>query len=296
MATNLAAALRRPLSAAARRKLSEAALRGRRTILRLSGDGGCFIGAALSCVDLLIHLYTRVLRLDPADPKNPDRDRFFLSKGHAVPALYAALIETGFVKAESLAEYLKPGSPFYWHPNPNVPGIEFHSGSLGHGLLLAVGAALDARLRRSPARIFVLTGDGELDEGSNWEALLIAAAYHLDNLVLIVDRNGFQANGPTEEILPLEPLPDKLKAFGARTAVVDGHQFDQLEKVFARMPLAAGRPSAVIARTVRGRGLPSIEARADRWFADFPAAERESLLRELELPRAARGGGSRRRP
>lgn len=275
------------------KKLADSARRARRTIINLAGGGGCFIGAALSCVDLLVHLYLTVLRVDPADPRNPDRDRFFLSKGHAVPALYAALIEAGFMTPDSLADYLKPGSPYYWHPNRNVPGIEFHSGSLGHGLPLAVGVALEARMRHSPARAFVLTGDGELDEGSNWEALLIAGAYHLDNLVLIVDRNGFQANGPTETVLPLEPLVDKLEAFGARTAVVDGHRFELMDKVFHRIPLASGQPTAVVARTVRGSGFSSLEARADRWFVDLPVEERAKLLRELKGRPAARARSRR---
>jgi len=190
------------------------ALRVREEVVRMAGRGGCFIGAALSCVDLLVHLYSRVLRVSPTTLASPDRDRLLLSKGHAVPALYATLAELGFFPRERLLHHLSPDDVVYWHPHRAVPGVEFHSGSLGHLLAVGVGAALDLRLRGSSARVFVLVGDGELDEGSIWEALLVARAQALDQLVLVVDRNGLQANLPTEELTPLEPLATKLEAFG----------------------------------------------------------------------------------
>ncbi|HBL27934.1 MAG TPA: transketolase [Acidobacteria bacterium] len=249
--------------------------------------GGCFIGASLSCADLLVHLYTRVLDVTPERLSDPDRDYLFLSKGHDVPALYATLAELGYIERGRLAQHLSPHDSIYWHPNRAVPGVEFHSGSLGHLLAVGLGVALDIKLRGGKNRVFVLLGDGELDEGSIWEACLVAAAYHLDNLVAVVDRNDFQANVRTEELIPLEPLPFKFQSFGWSCRTVDGHDFAALATAFENLPYAQGRPSVVIARTVRGKGIPSIERRADRWFADFTAAEVEALLGELRGEAAA---------
>jgi transketolase len=257
------------------------ALAVREHIVRMATKGGCFIGASLSCADLLVHLYTRVLRLTPETLGDPDRDYLLLSKGHDVPALYGTLAELGYIDRGRLANHLSTADSIYWHPNRRVPGVEFHSGSLGHLLSVGLGIALDIRLRGGANRVFVILGDGELDEGSVWEACLVAAALRLDNLVAIVDRNEFQANVRTEELVPLEPIGAKFEAFGWSCRGVDGHRFDALEEAFSVLPLAAGRPSAIVARTVRGKGLPSIEARADRWFANFTAEEIAGLLGEL---------------
>ncbi len=270
-----------PLSTSPHADLEALALRVREHVVRMATDGGCFIGASLSCADLLVHLYSRVLRLSPARLRDPERDYLFLSKGHDVPALYGTLAELGYFPVSRLSNHLSPDDQLYWHPNRAIPGVEFHSGSLGHLLSVAAGVALDVKMRRGGNRVFVVLGDGELDEGSVWEAFLVATAFKLDNLVAIVDRNEFQANVRTEELIPLEPLAAKLEAFGAAVANVDGHDFGALDQAFARLPRAAGRPTAVIARTVRGRGCPSIEARADRWFANFTHAEVEGLLAEL---------------
>jgi transketolase len=261
--------------------LERLALRVREHVVRMATGGGCFIGASLSCADLLVHLYTRVLRVTPSTLRDPDRDTLLLSKGHDVPALYGTLAELGFFPVERLDNHLSTEDSIYWHPNRAVPGVEFHSGSLGHLPAVGVGIALEAKMRGSPARVFVVVGDGELDEGSVWEALLVASAHRLDNLVVVVDRNEFQANGPTEAILPIEPIDAKLAAFGARVRAVDGHDFGALDDAFASLPYEAGKPTAVIARTVRGKGLPSLERRADRWFVDFTAEEVASLLDEL---------------
>lgn len=268
-------------------ELASLALRVREHVVRMATAGGCFIGASLSCADLLVYLYGELLRLSPAALHDPDRDVLLLSKGHDVPALYGTLAELGYFPRETLAGHLRPGSSLYWHPNRAIPGVEFHSGSLGHLLSVGMGIALDARLRRSPARVFVVLGDGELNEGSVWEALLVAAAHRLDNLVAIVDRNQFQANERTEQLVPLEPLADKFRAFGAQVRMCDGHRFPSLRDAFAGLPFSPGKPSAVIAHTVRGKGLPSIEERADRWFANFSAGEVEQLLRELRGGAAA---------
>lgn len=262
-------------------ELEALALRVREHVIRLATGGGCFIGASLSCTDLIVHLYKRVLRVTPATVRAPERDYLLLSKGHDVPALYGTLVELGFLARERLSQHLTTDDSIYWHPNRSVPGVEFHSGSLGHLLSVGIGLALDAKLRQAKNRVFVLLGDGELDEGTIWEGLLVAAAKRLDNLVCIVDRNEFQANIRTEELIPLEPLLDKFEAFGAKALRVDGHSFAALDTAFQTLPLANGRPSVIVADTVRGRGLPSIERRADRWFANFSADEIEALLAEL---------------
>lgn len=261
--------------------LEALALSVREHIVRMATNGGCFIGASLSCADLLVHLYARVLRVSPTTLEDPDRDILLLSKGHDVPALYGTLAELGYFPRERLANHLKTSDDLYWHPNRRMPGIEFHSGSLGHLPSVGIGVALDAKLRGSPQRVFVITGDGELDEGSVWEAVLVAAAHGLDNLTLIVDRNMFQANERTEALIPLEPLCAKFEAFGAAAREVDGHSFPALDEAFRALPMRKGKPSVLVARTVRGKGLPSIEARADRWFVNFKPEEIEGLLAEL---------------
>ncbi|MBM4358911.1 MAG: NTP transferase domain-containing protein [Deltaproteobacteria bacterium] len=257
------------------------ALRVREHVVRMATGGGCFLGASLSCADIVAHLYSRVLRVDPERPDDPARDYFLLSKGHDVPTLYATLAERGFFEVERLGRHLQPGSHLYWHPNRAIPGVEFHSGSLGHLLAVGAGIALDIRLRGGDGRVFVLLGDGELDEGSIWETLLVAAAQKLDNLVAIVDRNRYQANCLTEELVPLEPLGPKFEAFGCGLARIDGHDFGALDATFRRLPIATGCPSVVVCDTVRGKGLPSLEGRVDRWFVDVSSEEVLVLLAEL---------------
>jgi transketolase len=262
-------------------ELVDRARRVRGHAIRLATRGGCFLGASLSCADLLVFLYDRVLRVSPERLADPDRDYLFLSKGHDVPALYGTLCEQGYFPAARLRNHLSVKDSVYWHPNRAVPGVEFHSGSLGHLLSVAMGVALDIKLVGGPSRVFVVVGDGELNEGSMWEAMLVAAAKRLDNLTVIVDRNGFQANMATEELLPLEPLGDKLAAFGWSVIDVDGHDFGALAEAFSILPRRTGRPSAIIARTVRNKGLPSIEGRPERWFVDLSPPEVEMLLAEL---------------
>jgi transketolase len=266
-------------------ELETTALRVREHIVRMAGGGGCFIGASLSCADLLVHLYARVLRTSPA--REPERDYLLLSKGHDVPALYGVLAEHGYFPPERLERHLSPEDHLYWHPNRNIPGVEFHSGSLGHLLSVGMGVALDLRLRAADRRVFVVLGDGECDEGSVWEGLLVASALRLDNLVVVVDRNGFQANVATEALVPLEPLDAKFRAFGCAVTTVDGHDFSALEQAFERLPPDPGKPTVVVARTIRGKGCPSLEARADRWFVRLAPAEVESLLSELHTGVAA---------
>src|SRR5262245_43540457 len=254
----------------------------RRHVVGMAAGGGCFIGASLSCADIVTYLYRGVMTFDPANPLDPERDVMILSKGHDVPALYGTYVELGMLDEERLRHHLSPVDHIYWHPNRAISGIEFHSGSLGHCLSVAMGVAYDIRLRGGASRVFVLLGDGELNEGSVWEGLLVASAYGLDNLVVIVDRNGFQANVKTESLIPLEPLAGKFEAFGCATRTVDGHDFDALEWGFSMLPMVRGKPSVVIAQTTRGKGIARLEGRADRWFCRLSDDEVAAMLEELE--------------
>lgn len=261
--------------------LKDIALKVREHIIRMSADGGCFIGASLSAADILVYLYADYLNLNINNLDDPDRDYFFLSKGHDVPALYGTFAELGIISRERLQNHLSVDDHIYWHPNTKVAGIEFHSGSLGHLPSVALGVAIDIKIKGGNNKVVCMLGDGELNEGSCWEAVMVAHAYKLDNLVFVIDRNQFQANMPTEDLIPLEPLTDKFRAFGAAVRRVDGHSFAALDEAFSAYPFEEGRLNVVIADTVRGKGLPSIERRADRWFCNFTTAETEELLLEL---------------
>lgn len=265
-----------------REQLDALGLRVREHVIRMAGGGGCFLGASLSCADLIVYLYSRFLRVTPDTLGDPQRDYLLLSKGHDVPALYATLAELGFFPVERLANHLAVDDHLYWHPNRAIPGVEFHSGSLGHLLSVGAGIAYDIRLRGGTNRVVVILGDGELNEGSVWEALLVASAQRLGNLVILVDRNQFQANVATESLVPLEPLPDKFAAFGCAVTTTDGHDYEALESALGdRATRSHGAPSVIIANTVRGKGLPSIEGRADRWFCRLSPIEVRALIAEL---------------
>nr|WP_221452665.1 thiamine pyrophosphate-dependent enzyme [Mucilaginibacter sp. FT3.2] len=247
----------------------------------MSTDGGCFTGASLSAVDLIVYLYSRFLNINKDNLNHPDRDYLFLSKGHDVPALYGTFAELGLLDKERLNNHLSINDHIYWHPNTHIPGIEFHSGSLGHLPSVAIGVALDLKISGGTNKVVCILGDGELNEGTCWEAVLVANAYKLDNLIFVVDRNQFQANVHTEDLIPLEPLADKFRAFGAAVKRIDGHNFTHLHHAFSAYPFEEGKLNVVIADTVRGKGLPSIEERADRWFCNFTATEIDQLLLEL---------------
>ncbi len=259
-------------------QLKQMALKVREHCVRMSGSGGAFTGSALSCTDLMVYLYGQYLSCDAG---NPGRDYCFLSKGHAVPSLYGTLAEMGVLPKERLSAHLSTSDDIYWHPNKNIPGVEFHSGSLGHLLPVATGVALDCKLRGQGNRVAVILGDGELNEGSNWEACLLASAYKLDNLIIIIDRNRFQANKKTEELVPLEPLEAKFRAFGLVPETISGHDFEEMDELFFRIPFEHHRPNVVIAETVRGKGIPSIESRADRWFCNFSDEKVDLIVKEL---------------
>jgi transketolase len=261
--------------------LESTAFKVREKIIKMATGGGCFIGASLSCADILVYLYKKFLNISPYILDDPSRDYLFLSKGHDVPALYAVLSECGIIDEKRLANHLKANDFIYWHPNVMIPGVEFHSGSLGHLLSVAIGVALDCKNVHGRNRIVVILGDGELNEGSIWEACLTASAYKLDNLLVILDRNHFQANMETEKLIPLEPLEDKFEAFEFAVSTINGHSFDEISNILAQFPFERDKPSVIIADTVRGKGVPSLEARADRWFCNFTENEVSMLIDEL---------------
>jgi len=261
--------------------LQSLALKVREHIIGMSVGGGCFIGASLSCVEVVTYLYAEFLNVEKDDLQNPERDYLFLSKGHDVPALYATLAELGFIEKDRLKNHLLANDSVYWHPNRNVAGVEFHSGSLGHLPAVAAGVAMDCKLKGQNNHIVVITGDGELNEGSVWETILVANAYKLNNLTIIVDRNQFQANIRTEDLVPLEPLADKFEAFGCNVQRINGHDYNAIHNALKGLPYSSDKVNVVIADTVRGKGLPSIEARADRWFCAFTQDEAGALLSEL---------------
>ena len=263
------------------KQLEATALKVREHIIKMSTDGGCFVGASLSAADLIVYLYSEFLNININNLNDPNRDYLFLSKGHDVPALYGTFAELGLLEKDRLKNHLSTDDHIYWHPNTHIPGIEFHSGSLGHLPSVAIGVAMDIKIKGGTNKVVCILGDGELNEGSCWEALLVANAYKLDNLIFVIDRNHFQANMPTEDLIPLEPLHDKFTAFGAAVKRIDGHSFDALRDAFTAYPFQIGKLNVVIADTVRGKGLPSIERRADRWFCNFNSTEVEDLLREL---------------
>ena len=264
--------------------VAERARRIRRASLRMVHQARMgHPGGDLSCADILAVLYFHVLRLRPESPRDPERDRFVLSKGHASAALYAALAERGFFPPGDLDTYMRPLSRLNGHPDRNqVPGVEANTGPLGHGLPIAVGMAAAARLDAAAWRTFVLTGDGELQEGSNWEAIMTAAHLRLDNLTAIVDRNRLQQGDATERTVALEPLAERWRAFGWGVVDVDGHDVEALTRVFDDLPAVPGRPTCVIARTNKGRGVSFIADRVE-WHHRVPTDEElAAALRELE--------------
>jgi transketolase len=230
------------------------------------------IGSCLSIADILAVLYAGVLRVDPRRPDDPDRDRFILSKGHAAAILYAALAESGFIPVSLLDSYCQNDSPLTGHISHAVPGVEVSTGSLGHGLPIAVGMALAARADGRRTRVFCLLSDGECDEGSNWEAILFAPHHKLDNLVAIVDYNKIQSFGRVEEVLDLAPFADKWRAFGWHVVELDGHDLVAVETALATAATVSGRPTAIIAHTIKGRGVSFMEDRLE-WHYKSPSEE-----------------------
>lgn len=237
------------------------------------------LGSAFSMAELLAVLYTRVLRVDPARPDWVERDRFILSKGHACAPLYVVLAERGFFPASWLDEFYLDGSHLAGHAShTGVPGVEISTGSLGHGLSIACGMAVAGKHDRKSHRIFALLSDGECDEGSTWEAVLFAPHHHLDNLTVIVDYNKIQSLGTVKEVLDLEPLAAKWRAFGWAVQEIDGHNLNQIDEILAKVPFESGKPSCVIAHTVKGKGVSFME---DKLLWHYRAPDRDEMARAL---------------
>ncbi len=243
------------------------------------------IGSALSVADLVAALYGGGLRV--TDPADPDRDRFVLSKGHAVLALYAAFRLRGWLTADELNTYCADGTRLGSHPEHGLPGIDFSTGSLGQGLCVAAGAALAARLQGSARRAFALVSDAECNEGSLWEAVMFAAHHRLANLVALIDLNGQQAFGYTEQVLDLSPLADRWRAFGWDVHEVDGHDVGQLRQTLAALDTAAGPPHVLVARTVFGKGVSFMERQIKWHYLPMSDGEYQQAMAEVEFAGAA---------
>jgi len=241
------------------------------------------IGSGFSCVDILSVLYGGWLNVAPDKINAPNRDRFILSKGHAAAAYYATLAEFGFLRRECLQSYCKFGSKLGGHVSRHVPGVEFSSGSLGHGLSAGVGMALGAKRAGKGYRVVVLMSDGEFDSGANWEAIMMAAGQKLDNLLVIVDRNQLQAMGFTEDIVPLGDLVRKFEAFGWGAEEIDGHDFKKIKSTLGQISFANKKPNVIIADTVKGKGVSFMENRLEWHYKSPDKNEFKKAMQELNL-------------
>lgn len=250
-------------------------------ILQLAyNNSASHVGGALSVKDILSVLYGKVLNYDTANPKNASRDRLFYSKGHACLSLYTILYEVGFYSLEELETFTSNGSYFTSHVNSKIPGVELSTGSLGHALSVACGVALAGKRSNQTYKVFAILSDGELDEGSNWEAILFAAHHKLDNLTIIIDYNKIQSFGTVHEVLNLEPLSDKLNAFGWNAIEVDGHNHENLTAVFNKANITTNNPTAIIAHTIKGKGVSFMENEL-AWHYKSP--NEEQLAEGLKL-------------
>jgi transketolase len=257
----------------------------RKHALRMTSLGkSSHIGSIFSMTDLVAVLYGEVLKVDPANPKWAERDRFILSKGHAGAGVYAALAEKGFFPIEKLDSHYQDGSDLSGHvSHKGIPGVEFSTGSLGHGLSVGTGMAYSAKLDESSHCVFVLMSDGECDEGSNWEAILFAAHHRLDNLITIIDYNKLQSIKTIAETLGLEPFADKWRSFGWAVQEIDGHDHLSIKKACLQIPFNTGKPSCIIAHTTKGKGVSFMENSVLWHYRSAQAEEYDNALQELEL-------------
>lgn len=269
------------------RELERKAVALRRAMLRLIFNAGAgHTGGGLSCLDILNVLYNRVLNVSPERLRDPNRDRYVQSKGHCVEALYVVLADRGFFPAADLETVCRYQSPYVGHPTRHIPGIEMNTGALGHGLPISIGMALAAKMDGAKYRVFTLLGDGELAEGSNWEAGLAAAHYRLDNLVAILDHNTLQITGHTRDVMSTEPLADKWRSFGWEPRTVNGHDYGELTQALTEAP-EPGKPTFILANTVKGKGVSFMENVA-KWHHGVPSeAELKEALVELDAAEAA---------
>ena len=254
--------------------LEKTALSIRRGIIEGVYNAKCgHPGGSLSIADIMAYLYTKELRIDPQNPKDENRDRFVLSKGHTAPALYAALAERGFFDKEELKTLRKIDSRLQGHPDmKHIPGVDMTTGSLGLGISAACGMALVGKTEKKDYRVYTVVGDGESEEGQVWEAAMFAAHYKLNNLCAIIDWNGLQIDGPVEEVMNPTPHDKKFEAFGWNVVVIDGHDFAQIEDAFAKAKACTDRPTAIIAKTVKGKGVSFMENQAS-WHGKAPNDE-----------------------
>lgn len=258
------------------RQLARKSLQYRRDILRwIKHAGAGHTGGSLSCTDILNVLYNRVLRVTPETFSSPTRDRYVQSKGHSVEALFVVLADKGFYAPSELETLCGYGSHFVGHPTRKVPGVEQNTGALGHGLPICTGMAIGGKMDAADFRVFTLVGDGELTEGSNWEAAMAAAHYRLDNLTAIIDCNTLQITGRTHDVMDSEPLADKFAAFGWAVRTVNGHDFGALTDALTA-PLETGKPSAIIARTTKGKGVSFMED-VGKWHHRVPSDDEYAL-------------------
>lgn len=264
------------------KELAQKSVQYRRNILKyIVGAKAGHTGGSLSCIDILNVLYNHVLNVSPETAKSPTRDRYIQSKGHTVEALYVVLADKGFFPESDLETLCQYKSHYIGHPTKKVAGVEQNTGSLGHGMSLSVGTAISAKLDDLAYRVFTLLGDGELPEGSNWEAALLASHYKLDNLCAIVDKNGLQISGPTADVCSTDPLDKKFEAFGWSVRHVDGHDFQALTDAFDALPFEPGKPSLIIAHTIKGKGISYMENQL-KWHHGVPNKEQyEQALAEL---------------
>ena len=256
----------------------------RKTILEIIFNGGAgHTAGSLSCIDILNVLYNKILQINPSNFKNYNRNHYIQSKGHSVEALYTVLCDKGFFSKQDLLSLNKFKSDFIGHPTKKVPGIEHNTGALGHGLSVAVGMAIGFKLDKKDHKVFTLLGDGELSEGSVWEAFLSAHKYALDNLVVIIDRNRLQITGKTEDVNPIEPLKDKFNAFGLSTKEVNGNSVHELSKTFSNIPFEENKVNLIIANTVKGKGISFMENEIV-WHHKVPSEDQYNLAqKELEF-------------
>lgn len=266
-------------------ELKSTAKRVRRSIVSMLTDAGSgHPGGSLSSVELLVSLYFTQMKFDPKNPKDPNRDYFILSKGHACPVLYAVLAELECFHSDELCSLRHVGSRLQGHPavDKNLPGIEVSTGSLGYGLSIGVGIALGNRTEKKASRAYVLMGDGEQQEGSIWEAAMSASHFKLDNLCAMVDCNQLQIDGRVKDIMNIDPIADKYRSFGWHAIEIDGHDFAQVNAAYAEAAATKGKPTVIVARTVKGKGVSFMENMAD-WHGKTPSAElRDKALQELK--------------
>ena len=271
------------MTASEKKQLMAAACRVRMGVIEgTHGAKAGHPGGSLSAADLFTYLYFKELNIDPQNPKWEERDRFVLSKGHTAPGLYAALAERGFFPVSDLPTLRHIDSYLQGHPNMNtVPGVDMSTGSLGQGISAAAGMALAARHMGKACRVYALLGDGEIQEGQVWEAMMFAHHYKLDNFCAIIDNNGLQIDGKVDEVMSPYPIPEKLRAFGWNVVEIDGHDFDQIEGAFARAKETKGAPTAIVMKTLKGKGVSYMEGQAG-WHGKAPNDEEyEIAMAEL---------------